>query len=84
MKTVTAGQARAILGAIAIKDTDYLQHLGVKVFGNKGRMWSNTACITNLDSVKDQCNPRLSHNHCTVENVGCPDCIAKLKEIACN
>lgn len=76
--------ARVILLAIALNDTAKLMELGVKVFGNKGRMWSNTACITNLDNVKDQCNPRLSHNHCTVENVGCPDCIAKLEEIACN
>jgi len=68
--------------AIENKDEQALESMNIQVFGNKGRLWTNTACITNLDNVKEQCNPRLSFNHCTIENIGCPDCLATLKQIA--
>ena len=80
--TMKQAHAKAILNAIEAKDTDKLNELKVSVYGNKGRMWSNTACITDLDEVKGQCNPRLAFNSCDVENIGCPECLAKLKELA--
>ena len=59
-----------------------LKRLKVKTFGNKGRSWSNTGCITNLDHIKGQCNPRLSSNSCTHVNIGCPECLKALKQLA--
>lgn len=82
MKITTKQQAIVVLNALEAKDFEFLESMGVRVFGNKGRMWSKTACITNLDGVKGQCNPRLSFNSCLVEDVGCPECLGKLKEMA--
>ena len=77
-------QAKAafILAAIKRGDIKDLALAKVKVFGNKGRLWSNTACITDLDEVKGECNPRLSSNSCTVENIGCPKCMEALEKLA--
>ena len=80
--TITRETASKALFAIATRDTDKLQELGIRVYGNKGRSWTNTACITNLDSIKGECNPRLASNWCELEHVGCPKCIATLQQIA--
>jgi hypothetical protein len=61
---------------------DALKRLKVKTFGNKGRSWTNTGCITNLDEIHGECNPRLSSNSCTHVNIGCPVCLDTLKKIA--
>lgn len=74
--------AQQVLEAISTSDYDTLNLLNIRVYGNKGRMWSTTACISSLDDVKGHCNPRLAHNYCTVEDIGCPDCLDKLKELA--
>ena len=79
MKKETAKQA---LLAIQTGDHDKLTSLGIHVFGNKGRMWSDTACITSLDDIKGECNPRLSSNYCTVQHIGCPKCMETLKQVA--
>jgi len=79
---MTKYTAQATLAAIASKDYDALRKLGIRVYGNKGRMWTNTACITNLDPVKGECNPRLASNSCGVEEIGCPKCLAALTAIA--
>ena len=75
-------QAQKVLEAILIKDYDQLKALKVRVYGNSGRYHSQTACITSLDENKDQCNPRLAFNYCTVEDIGCPDCLKALVTLA--
>jgi hypothetical protein len=74
--------ANKVILALLQKDTDTLNDLGVEVYGNKGRMWSNQACITNFDDIKGECNPRLAFNYCTVEHIGCPKCIETLLDLA--
>ena len=74
--------AKKVIIALASKDTDTLNALGVTVYGNKGRMWENEACITSLDDIKGECNPRLAFNYCTVEHIGCPKCIETLLDLA--
>ena len=74
--------AQKVLLALLNKDTDTLNALGVTVYGNKGRMWENEACITSLDDIKGECNPRLASNYCTVEHIGCPQCIETLLDLA--
>jgi len=74
--------AKKVIIALASKDTDTLNALGVTVYGNKGRMWENEACITSLDDIKGECNPRLASNYCTVEHIGCPQCIETLLDLA--
>ena len=74
--------AKKVIIALASKDTDTLNALGVTVYGNKGRMWENEACITSLDDIKGECNPRLASNYCTVEHIGCPKCIETLLDLA--
>ncbi len=75
-------QAQKVLEAILIKDYDQLKALKVRVYGNSGRYHSQTACITSLDSCKEQCNPRLAHNYCDVEDIGCPKCLKALVVLA--
>lgn len=74
--------AKSILNALKNNNTDKLTSLGVEVYGNKGRCWTKTACITSLDDVKGQCNPRLAFNYCDVSHIGCPDCLNALEEVA--
>ena len=74
--------AKQALLAINSGDHDKLTELGIRVFGNKGRMWTDKACITNLDDTKGECNPRLSSNYCTVQHIGCPKCMETLKQVA--
>ena len=75
-------QAKKVLEAVLLQDYDQLRALKVRVYGNSGRYHSKTACITSLDSCKEQCNPRLAHNYCTVEDIGCPDCLKALVALA--
>jgi len=75
-------RAKAILAAINAKDNDKLTDLKVGVYGNKGRTWTNTACITDLDEAKGECNPRLASNCADVSHIGCEKCLAKLEELA--
>jgi hypothetical protein len=77
-------RAKQILEAHELKSgrIQALHDLDVQVYGNKGRMWTNTACITELDAVKAECNPRLAHNYCESQHVGCPKCLATLRAIA--
>lgn len=55
------------------------------IFGNKGNVWSNTAHAYK-SGVGNICGtPALSSNHARyagIEEVGCPECLAKLKEEA--
>ena len=74
--------AKRVLEAIKNKNTDLLSELGVSVYGNKGRFWTSTACITSLDKIKGQCNPRLASNYCGVDSIGCPDCLETLEQLA--
>jgi hypothetical protein len=57
------------------------------IFGNKGNVWSNTAHAYK-SGVGNICGtPALSSNHARyagIEEVGCPECLAKLKEEAAN
>jgi hypothetical protein len=75
-------KAKYILTAIDRGDYADLKAARIRVYGNKGRCWSNTACITDLDEVKGQCNPRLASNYCTVKNIGCVKCLETLSELA--
>tara|TARA_R110000764_G_scaffold8704_2_gene28764 strand:+ start:61 stop:327 length:267 start_codon:yes stop_codon:yes gene_type:complete len=75
-------QAKKVLEAILLKDYDQLRALKVRVYGNSGRYHSQTACITNLDDSKGQCNPRLAFNGCEVEDIGCPECLKALVALA--
>jgi len=54
----------------------------IKVYGNRGCVWTNTACIVELDSIKGECNPRMAFNYCTSSNIGCPKCIKILEQVA--
>jgi hypothetical protein len=74
--------AKRVLEAVKNNNTDLLSELGVSVYGNKGRFWSTTACITSLDSIKGKCNPRLASNYCSVDDIGCPDCLETLEQLA--
>ena len=74
--------AQQVLEAISTSDYDTLNLLNIRVYGNSGRQHTRTACITNLDELKGQCNPRLAFNACCSEDIGCPDCLDKLKELA--
>lgn len=58
-----------------------LSKMNICVYGNKGRMATNTACITSLDEWKGQCNPRLATNWCQISNIGCPHCMALLERM---
>ena len=75
-------EAQKILRAFVLKDYDQLRALGVRAYGNQGRAWSGTACITNLDDSKGQCNPRLAFNSCDVQDIGCPECLKALVALA--
>ena len=75
-------EAKKVLKAILTKDYDQLRALKVGVYGNRGRCHTKTACITSLDSCKEQCNPRLAFNYCTVEEIGCPACFEALVTLA--
>lgn len=75
-------QAKRVLEAVKNNDTGLLSELGVETYGNKGRFWTTTACITNLDSIKGKCNPRLASNYCGVDDIGCPDCLETLTQLA--
>ena len=75
-------QAKKVLEAVLLQDYDQLRALGVRAYGNQGRAWSGTACITNLDDSKGQCNPRLAFNSCDVQDIGCPDCLKALVAVA--
>lgn len=61
---------------------DALEALGVDSYGNKGRSWSRTGCITGLDHIKGECNPRLAFNSCSVYHIGCPECLKTLHTLA--
>ena len=82
MFKLTKANAISALSAIASKDYVVLEILGVQAYGNKGRLWTNTACITSLDSIKGECNPRLAFNACGVADIGCPKCLAALEALA--
>jgi|TARA_R110000737_G_scaffold80155_1_gene112292 hypothetical protein len=75
-------QAKKVLEAVLLQDYDQLRALGVRVYGNQGRACSGTACITNLDDSKGQCNPRLAFNSCDVQDIGCPECLKALVALA--
>lgn len=55
------------------------------IFGNRGNVWSNTAHAYK-SGIGNICGtPALSSNHARIEGieeVGCPECLAKLKEQA--
>jgi len=79
---MTKNRALSILGAIESKDYSALESMRVRAYGNQGRAITETACITNLDDSKGQCNPRLAFNSCGVQEIGCPDCLETLQTIA--
>jgi len=80
---ITKAAAVVILQLLEDKDYELLDKMPLSFFGNKGRMWSNTGCLTTLDPIKGECNPRLSSNYCkSSEHFGCPECLATLKQIA--
>jgi hypothetical protein len=58
---------------------------GYSIFGNKGNVWSDTAHAYK-SGVGNICGtPALSSNHARyegIEEVGCPECLAKLAEEA--
>jgi len=74
--------AKRVLEAVKNNNTDLLSELGVEAYGNKGRFWTTTACITNLDSIKGKCNPRLASNYSGVDDIGCPKCLETLEQLA--
>ncbi len=63
----------------------HIKELGneYSIFGNKGNVWSGTAHAYK-SGVGNICGtPALSSNHARYENieeVGCPECLAKLAE----
>ena len=65
----------------------HIKELGANysIFGNKGNAWSNTAHAYK-SGVGNICGtPALSSNHTRyegIEEVGCPECLAKLAEEA--
>jgi hypothetical protein len=58
---------------------------GFMIFGNLGNVWSDTAHAYK-SGVGNVCGtPALSSNHAkynNIEEVGCPECLAKLAEEA--
>ena len=53
------------------------------IFGNKGNVWDNTAHAYKSGEGNLCGTPALSSNHAYyegIEEVGCPKCLAKLKE----
>jgi len=53
------------------------------IFGNKGNVWSNTAHAYKSGTGNLCGTPALSSNHACyngIEEVGCIECLAKLKE----
>ena len=82
MFNLTKTNAISALAALSSKDYAALTALGVQAYGNKGRLWTTTACITSLDSLKGECNPRLAFNACGVADIGCPKCLAALEALA--
>jgi len=55
------------------------------IFGNKGNVWSDTAHAYKSGHGNLCGTPALSSNHARmagIEEVGCPECLAKLKEEA--
>ena len=79
---MTSLKAKMILSHLERHEYKFLEQMNISVYGNKGRMWSNEACITDLDHLKGECNPRLASNYCTVANIGCPKCLETLTKIA--
>jgi len=75
-------KAQKVLEAVLLKDYDQLRELNIIAFGNSGRQQMQTACIPALDDVKGICNPRLSHNYCVVDDIGCPKCLKALIVLA--
>lgn len=75
-------KAQFILTAIESGFIGDLESAGIRVYGNKGRMWKGEACITDLDPIKGQCNPRLAFNSCGLEDIGCPKCMDTLRQLA--
>jgi hypothetical protein len=65
----------------------HIKDLGASysIFGNKGNVWNNTAHAYK-SGVGNICGtPALSSNHARyegIEEVGCPECLAKLAEEA--
>ena len=57
------------------------------IFGNKGNVWSNTAHAYKSGTGNLCGTPALSSNHARIEGieeVGCVECLKKLKEEALN
>ena len=79
---MTKNRAVSILDAIESKDYGTLSSLRVNAYGNQGRASTGTACITNLDPCKGQCNPRLAFNSSDVQDIGCPKCLETLRAVA--
>ena len=78
--SLTKENAPYVLQAIQTKDWKWLKKFQLTIYGNKGRMWNNEACICDLDEFKNgECNPRLASNYCEEGNVGCPECIKALE-----
>tara|TARA_R110002167_G_scaffold215749_1_gene420617 strand:- start:5961 stop:6206 length:246 start_codon:yes stop_codon:yes gene_type:complete len=75
-------EAKKVLEAVLLQDYEQLRALGVRAYGNQGRASTGTACITNLDDSKGQCNPRLAFNSSDVQDIGCPKCLETLRAIA--
>ena len=53
------------------------------IFGNKGNVWNNTAHAYKSGTGNLCGTPALSSNHARyegIEEVGCPECLAKLAE----
>ena len=53
------------------------------IFGNKGNVWSNTAHAYKSGTGNLCGTPALSSNHArynSIEEVGCIECLTKLKE----
>ena len=48
---------------------------GYSAYGNKGQRIEKTACIQEFEP----CTPRLAFNSCTIDDIGCPKCLEKLK-----
>ena len=75
-------QAKKVMEAVLLKDYEQLGALNVRVYGNRGQGWSKEACIESLDDYKGPCTIRLARNYCTVEDIGCPDCLKALVALA--
>ena len=60
---------------------------GYFIYGNKGNVWENTSHIYKSGTGNLCGTPALSSNHAHyegIEEVGCVDCLNKLKEEALN